>query len=151
MKTYVITVSKVFPKGHWREGEETLFPWKIFRGMKIHTIRQNYELWHKRFEKIARGEACLSIRSWESSPYRSKQTELLRLTHENGIGIEKLEWDPGIIINGNRQKGDVLKIAAEMANNDGLDILDMESWFRNAHSPLVIIHFTKFRYTSKFY
>ena len=98
MKTYVITLSKTFPATHKRHGEPTYFRDKFSypdsKGMvskKLHTIRANYDLWAKRFQKIAAGEACLSVRQWTGAPYRSKQEELARLTREDGIGIQRLD------------------------------------------------------------
>lgn len=67
MKTYVITVSEKFPKTHLKAGQETGFIDKIINKHKIHTIRSNYALWHKRFEEIDKCKACLSVRVWEGS------------------------------------------------------------------------------------
>lgn len=100
MITYYLTLSKYFPATHKRAGQFTGFRGKLFDGLdpecddgKIHTIRVNYEFWHKRFEKIANGEACLSIRQWLGKPYAkgSSQVELVRLTREDGIGLQKLQ------------------------------------------------------------
>ena len=55
MKTFVLTVSRTFPKTHKRAGQQTWFVEKINEagmpisdeliiGKKIHTIRANYEL-----------------------------------------------------------------------------------------------------------
>ncbi len=77
MKTYVITLSKTFPKGHIRAGEPTDFTeqYEIYEEgsgriidtaeklnpRKIHTIRANYDLWAKRFEDIERGEGAAVV------------------------------------------------------------------------------------------
>lgn len=119
MKTYVITLSRKFPKGHRKEGEPTFFKEKFMFGQqcqfcppkdmntnypecdeclmkcspeKYHTIRANYELWAKRFEEVERGEACISVREWTDKPYRSPQVEIARLTKEHGIGLQKLTF-----------------------------------------------------------
>lgn len=48
--TYVITLSKIFPKTHIKSGKETSFDLKFALGLanviggKFHTIRANYEL-----------------------------------------------------------------------------------------------------------
>lgn len=145
MKTYVITVSEFFPKTHPKSGEKTNFPLAIKHLDKIHTIRANYELWKKRFEKIDKGEACLSIRVWEGKPYTSKQQEIFRYDKTHGIGLEKLE-DPENFIwakVGNK------KINWEdIGKNDGLEFRDFCDWFKNydLSQPLAIIHFTDFRY-----
>lgn len=75
MKTYVITLSKKFPATHKRHGEPTYF-WERFSSPsftrpKLHTIRANFDLWYKRFEKIVAGEACLSVREWTGARSRS--------------------------------------------------------------------------------
>ncbi|MDE6410034.1 MAG: hypothetical protein K2K81_07315 [Muribaculaceae bacterium] len=142
MKTYVIILSKVFPKGHIRQGEPTRFREKLMAGEKIHTIRTNYPLWKQRMEEVERGEACLSIRQWQDKPYRSKQIEIGKLTKENGIGIECLSLPPI------GQLCFTLDSFPELDVHDGLSRIDWLSWFENTprNQPLPIIHFTPFRY-----
>ena len=153
MKTYVLTLSEVFPKSHVRAGEPTGFRENIFK-TKIHTIRANFDFWRKRFEKIERGEAELAIRQWVGKPYGkgSTQRELFRLTREDGIGIQKLKLSSdaldGNSLNCFKANGKTLYLLETLANNDGLTIDDWREWFKgyNLTNPLVIIHFTKFRY-----
>jgi hypothetical protein len=161
MKTYVITLSQVFPSTHARAGEPTFFRDKLHAAItgneeywrKVHTIRANYELWKKRFEKIEKGEACLSIRQWEGKPYRSKQVELMRLTRENGIGIQTLQFAKDTY-NGRLGlfacliDGVCLPSLRILAENDGLSLEDWAAWFKDYElsKPMAIIHFTKFRY-----
>lgn len=78
MKTYVITLSQVFPTWHKRAGEPTKFraaflsgqtcskckkrnhamcTSECFSGLKIHTIRANYPLWLKRITEVQQGKA----------------------------------------------------------------------------------------------
>ena len=154
MITYVLTLSHSFPANHARHGEPTYFREKFLGtpGMlrKLHTIRANYTLWAKRFEKIAAGDACLSVREWMGAPYRSKQREIARLTKDDGVGLQQLTCletnayciYPCVGIE-NRNIDKVL-----VATNDGLSLNDWRQWFKNYdHSkPLAIIHFTKFRY-----
>lgn len=164
MKTYVITLSQVFPADHPKAGKRTHFAAKVQDTLndkpntdkidpdyKRHTIRANYPLWAKRFEQIERGEACLSIRQWTGKPYRSKQEEIARLTKEDGIGLQKLEFAPcyGIIgaaavIEGANKF--ISKIT--LAYNDGLTHDDWLDWFKSydLSKPMAIIHFTNFRY-----
>ena len=175
MKTYVITLSQHFPATHPRKGEPTFFKHQLInalkmdkedvpiygvphRGMpnerlgrKLHTIRANYPLWKKRFEQINRGEACLSIRQWTGKPYASKQVEIARLTIEDGIGLQKLEFVPcygiigaTVVIDG----ADKFMSKITLANNDGLTHDDWLDWFKDydLSQPMAIIHFTKFRY-----
>lgn len=157
MKTFVLTVSRIFPKYHKRAGQQTWFVEKInearmpisdepIMGKKIHTIRANYELWKKRFQKIEAGEACLSLRFWSGKPYRSKQVEFLRLTREDGIGIQKItmrrEELPDRILYGAQvlEEGDswnplltgknITRTPVDMyARNDGLTPEDFIAWF----------------------
>lgn len=168
MKTYVITLSKRFPAGHNRAGDLTFFhealsnalhnteatltvddtddtSIKIY-GRKIHTIRANYPLWDKRIAEVERGEACLSIRQWTGKPYHSKQVEIARLTKEDGVGIQRLEFVNGKL--GMPRIGIVYQRKNEIALNDGLSFEDWENWFKNYDlaQPMAIIHFTKFRY-----
>lgn len=171
MDTYVLTLSQTFPVKHPKAGLPTYFKTKLENThvvefdpngksvpdgqpqLKRHTIRANYELWRKRFDKIERGEACLSIRQWTGKPYASKQIEIARLTKDDGIGLQKMEflkYQEGFT-------GDGIWIAGHtfpshqrewIANNDGLTLRDWEAWFKDYDKtkPLAIIHFTKFRY-----
>jgi len=128
----------------------TCFEEKL-RAYKLHTIRANYDLWAKRFQKIAAGEACLSIRQWVGKPYGkgSTQREIARLTREDGIGIQKLRveklWGCDRLLIG-RLGYEVASI--DLANNDGLSLNDWREWFKgyDLTKPMAIIHFTPFRY-----
>lgn len=122
MKTYVLTLSKAFPKKHSNRIYPTYFKERFLLGqgcpdcvipqdlsgenisncnscvracflVKLHTIRANYPLWEKRIKEIQTGNAVLSIRQWSGKPYRSKQVEIARLTAEDGVGIQKLSFD----------------------------------------------------------
>lgn len=155
MKTYVITLSQVFPVTHPRHGEPTGFDHKFLavvagwddHWLKIHTIRDNYELWRKRFEQIERGEACISIRQWMGKPYNSKQREIARLTKEDGIGLQRLEFYNGCLQQPILSSGMTIR-AESIAQNDGLLFEDWKDWFKSCDlsKPLAIIHFTNFRY-----
>lgn len=152
MKTYVITLSQVFPVTHKRAGERTGFKEKFFNGLdkerddgKLHTIRANYGLWRKRFNEIEEGKACLSVRQWSGKPYRSKQVELTRLTREDSIGIQEV-----MLKNGDAYfpfEGRHYTISS-IAKNDGLSFADWLEWFKSydLSKPLAVIHFTHFRY-----
>lgn len=167
MKTYVIILSKVFPKVHSQAGYSTYFYDKFFLGQnckgckgkeadcvfcygeqpKLHTIRANYPLWKARFEEIEAGKARLSIRQWTGKPYRSKQEEIASLTASDGIGIQMLSFAPYYtltvpFVDSRRITPDVI------AANDGLTNADWREWFMHYDltQPLAIIHFTKFRY-----
>ena len=168
MKTYVLTLSKTFPAKHPRKGEPTFFKDKIHAAIthndeywnKLHTIRSNYELWSKRFEQIESGNAVLSIRCWTGKPYHSKQMEICKLTNEDGIGLQRLQFIPLNNDLGNfitsidfrcHRMPEALNLAHELASNDGLTFADWKEWIfgsikYNISKPLAIIHFTKFRY-----
>lgn len=161
MKTYVITLSKRFMKGHPKEGEPTDFKNKFFEHQKIHTIRCNYKLWKKRIEEVQRGEAKLSIRQWSGKPYASKQEIITELTAKDGVGIERLDMrftqdgSPVCVIN-NKWGVRMLKNFSNanmhtLAQNDGLSYEDWLSWFNPKRKSMseksyAIIHFTNFRY-----
>lgn len=145
MKTYVLTVSEKFPKTHPKAGDPTNFPLSIKHYDKIHTIRGNYDLWEKRFEKINVGEAVLSVRVWEGKPYKSKQQEIFRYDYRRKIGIEKVTFRDYLYdINVNGASVDV----DDLAKNDGLSYSDFEHWFKgyDFSKPMAVIHFTDFRY-----
>lgn len=145
---YRLSISTKFPATHPRKGGETLFMDKIFSALgheifkifipKIHTIRANFELWQKRFEKINKGEAVLELYYWSGKPYNSKCVTICQLGKDDGIGLQR------III----PLMENLTAIKELAKNDGLSIDDFEAWFKNydLSEPMVIIHFTKFRY-----
>lgn len=151
MKTYVITLSRRFPKTHARAGEPTEFAEK-FRDTKLHTIRANYDLWSKRIAEIGQGKACLSVRQWTGAPYRSKQVEIARLSKDDGVGIQKLEFYPncdGKFTLGNFSiDGYFIFDTEALAKNDGLSLEDWMEWFKGYDlcRPLAIIQFTWFRY-----
>lgn len=160
MITYCLTLSKVFPKNHIRNGEQTNFE-EAFRGgqiineggkcnyrhPKLHTIRANYDFWARRFKKIEAGKACLSIRQWTGKPYCSKQVEITRLTRENGIGMQKF-WVVGCSVKHPMFVDTHPVDCRVLANNDGLCETDWRNWFAkyDLTGPLALIHFTKFRY-----
>lgn len=170
MKTYVLTLSQVFPVTHHRKGEQTDFRTKFLSGQyakeagtlgigvdekrKLHTIRANYPLWRERFNQIARGEACLSIRQWTGKPYCSKQIEIARLTAEDGIGVERLVFTKGHELGEWAVHNDedwCKHVKPErLAMNDGLSLKDWTEWFNNPaydkSQPFAVIQFTNFRY-----
>lgn len=164
MKTYVLTVSRTFPKTHKRAGQQTWFVEKInearmpisdepIMGKKIHTIRANYDLWKKRIDEVNAGNAILSLRYWTGKPYNSKQQEFLQLTNDDGISVQKLSFFESDIycpyvygLNGS--SNEPVDDVRDIAKNDGLSIDDFEAWFKgyDISKPMAIIHFSKFRY-----
>ena len=162
MNTYILILSRTFPAKHQRKGEQTNFDYQLLNavlrehnmsigfpkyGMKLHTIRSNYALWSKRFKQIEAGKACLSIRYWIGKPYHSKQMEICKLTKEDGIGLQKLEFYNGCLQQPILSSGITIK-AELIAKNDGLSFESWQEWFRKSDisKPLAVIQFTKFRY-----
>ena len=160
IKTYVITLSAVFPKSHTKDGRNTFFKEAITNGIegdhekyeyqhfKIHTVRNNYELWKRRIDEVNAGKAIISIRQWTGKPYRSKQTEIMQL---NKVGIEKLRSMDDNFAYSVSDKGNVLPIPLDLLSiNDGLELSDFKEWFKGSEptpgNPMAIIHFTDFRY-----
>lgn len=154
-------LSQFFPADHPKAGIPTGFQHKLQAALngwsdhafaKLHTIRANYPLWKKRFEKIERGEACLSIRQWIGKPYASKQVEIACLTKEDGIGLQKFEVYANYagINNWQHFKIDDRSCLSinDIPNKDGLAREDWIDWFKNydLSKPMAIIQFTKFRY-----
>ena len=162
MKTYVLTVSRNFPKTHKRAGEPTRFKEQLTNGLaqlngedcKIHTIRSNYPLWAKRISEIKDGKAILSIRYWSGKPYNSKQVEICQLDKNSGIGVQELVLKPNCILSGSVELFSIdsnfhnpLNLGL-LSKNDGLSFEDFKEWFRkyDLSQPMAIIHFTRFRY-----
>ena len=160
MKTYYLTLSKVFPATHRRAGEQTNFEAafhagqvshlgseRIYRYPKLHTIRAKYEFWEKRFVRLGKGEACLAIRQWTGTPYRGRQLEIARLTREDGIGLQRMSVIGCTTIHPIYIDGHSVKVST-LAHNDGLDETDWRNWFEgyDLTEPMAVIQFTNFRY-----
>lgn len=182
MKTFVLTISRVFPATHTRKGEQTDFKNKILKAVrknvcnsrygeigsscngcdgrylfqdycleipKLHTIRANYELWKNRIEQVQKGEAILSIRYWSSKPYHKDengigQVEICQLDKDSGVSFQELFNLPShLYIDGREPVSE-----NTLAKNDGLSLEDFKEWFKgyDISKPMIIIHFTSFRY-----
>lgn len=157
MKTFVLTVSRVFPKTHKRSGESTFFIEKIKAAIegttilnfsKRHTIRANYDLWKKRINQVNEGKAVLSLRYWTGSPYNykrdgSKQKEFLQLK-KGECSVQEIDYSNFVFapIDGKIFNWE------DIAKNDGLSFEDFCEWFKDydSHKTMAIIHFTEFRY-----
>ena len=142
MKTYVLMLSREFPKTHPRAGESTDFKTKKEEGVKKHTIRGNAELWEHRAEEINAGRAVLSVRQWSGKPYEPVGTQRVTLDF-------RAPWDKFI---GVRQpSGDShYPTFLDVAQNDGLSADDFVDWFMKTRKKNVmngvILHFTDLRY-----
>ena len=157
MKTYPITLSKVFPSKHQQHGNPTNFMQLYEDGEKIHTIRANYPLWKERFESIKNGDACLSLRQWSGKPYASKQELICNLYSTDGIGLQQLVFSDGDITMPrvvqdvdlfNPEPKFIPVELYDLAASDGLSIENWLAWFKgyDLSKSMAIIHFTKFRY-----
>jgi hypothetical protein len=154
MKTLVITLSKTFPKQHPKAGQPTGFADKI-QISKLHTCRQNVEYWSEKIDKLKADGGVLSIRQWSGTPRRSPQETIVDIPAEN-IGYSLIEWflyyHPDYIrcweMENGRKKSYKYINLEELASNDGLSVDDFKSWFKDYDltKPLIMIHFTKFRY-----
>ncbi len=109
-------------------------------------------MWRENFDEIDNGDACLSVRHWSGLPYRSKQVEFVRLTRDDGIGLQKLKFEKdesgrrSIMLN--IIDGKYASAIQTVARNDGLSFEDFMEWFKDydLNKPMAIIHFTPFRY-----
>lgn len=149
MKTYPLIISEWFPQSHPRAGEPTRFFLAVHSGKKKHTIRNNPEWWQPRIEKVAAGEALLSLRQWSGIPYRSKQRKVWNVAKYHCPGIEYIKRSHTIgefIISDGT--GFSAFPAREIAKNDGLEVEDFLDWFQDwpVGEWKVIIHFSIFRY-----
>lgn len=156
---YRLGISVKFPATHPRKGEPTGFISKILCGIKqsdlsdivepkIHTIRKNYPLWQKRFEKIEKGEAVLELYYWSGKPYNSKCVTICQLSKEDKIGIQELNFKYKTIYYPLIDNSMLTESFDTISKNDGLSHEDFIDWFKNydLSEPMAIIHFTKFRY-----
>lgn len=154
---YRLGVSRTFPTTHKRKAEYTGFVDSIYFGNKIHTIRSNYELWSKRMEKVKQGLAVIELFYWEGKPYNSKQIVFATLDKDSGCGVQWLNFNYKtdgnsiafpFVNTGEFGCHNNLINVVDLAKNDGLTFQDFKEWFRkyDLSSPLVIIHFGKFRY-----
>lgn len=144
-------ISRVFPAYHPRKGDRTYFREKILckdltaeefmripaGPQKITTIRENYDLWARRAQKINKGEAILSLRQWSGKPYASKQVEFLSLEK---VGLQYIAMTKNNCYVDEHHKDIQL-----LAKNDGLSTDDFRAWFKKDFVG-VILHFTDFKY-----
>src|SRR5690606_24794514 len=133
LKTYVLTVSQVFPSYHPQKGQQTNFPRSILGLLKLHTIRQNYELWKKRIDEVNAGKAILSVRYWDGKPYKDKQKEFQQFDKDSGIDVQRL--DRMCFINNtafvDETGSNYTPVMLDtLADNDGLSLQQFKDWFR---------------------
>lgn len=167
MKPIVIIVSRQFQTKHPRKGQPTDFADKIRNAiavmnkrkqlsnnepptaLKLHTLRGDLQKWTKYFELINAGTHYLSIRVWAGRPRQSAQVEVLRLTKDNMIGLQRLDFvfdktGKSFTVMVDRKVIPVDKLA----NNDGLSLNDWLAWMKDEDltQPMAVVQFTSFRY-----
>lgn len=167
MKPIVVIVSRQFQTKHPRKGQSTDFSTKILNAvavmngrkrltgsepptaLKLHTLRGDLQKWTKYFELIKAGTHYLSIREWAGRPRQSAQVEVLRLTKDNLIGLQRLDFvfdktGKSFTVMVDRKVIPVDKLA----NNDGLSLNDWLAWMKdeNLTQPMAVVQFTQFRY-----
>ena len=165
IKTYRMSISRVFPAKHPRAGEKTYFYAQIQNALfpgtemsmkdgmakKLHTIRENYELWKKRIDEVNTGNAVLVLYEWADKPFRSKTRELFIFDKDSGISVQKITLgfidDIASVEEVENEKANYYNINI-IAENDGLSEQDFRDWFKgyDLSAPKAIIQFTKFRY-----
>ncbi len=166
LKTYRLSISRVFPATHQKRGEETNFKEKIQFSLmdigkkpkvygdykiKMHTCRAGYDLWKKRIDEVNAGKAVLIVFEWSGKPYRSRQADLFRFDKDSGIGVQQLVFQQGnidfprVIRNDNTI---VSLMQSDLAKSDGLSLQDFKDWFKknDLNKHMAIIQFTNFRY-----
>lgn len=153
VKTYVVIISEQFPKTHISAGQPTEFEKGIRTGCKIHTIRNNVELWAKRITEVAEGRAILCVRKWSGKPYASKQVKLFQFGKDDGVGLQvatPLNDGCAFVRSLNSSEPGQYISLTRLADNDGLNRANFDDWFKGWSSgDKAIIHFTSWRYTEK--
>ncbi len=153
-KQVLIILSKLFPLYHKRKGQETHFAESLKSGMKIHTIRANYDRWKHNLDKVIDGGFRLSIREWSGRSYNSRQNEIMSVSGGQ-VGYQRISmtYDPmsdelKVVIDGRR-----LTDIERLANNDGLSLEDFKQFLFGATKSTekqlfqgIIIHLTEYRY-----
>ena len=117
--------------------------------LKLHTLRGDLQKWTKYFELIKAGTHYLSVREWAGRPRQSAQVEVLRLTKDNLIGLQRLDFvfdktGKSFTVMVDRKVIPVDKLA----NNDGLSLNDWLAWMKDEDltQPMAVVQFTQFRY-----
>lgn len=152
-KKVILTLSRVFPKSHSKDGINTLFAVKLLSGRKLHTIRKNDKgLWDKKVADINAGKKMLCVREWTGRPYNSEQADIKSFVQ---VGLQKITMTYGTHDEVPQVWIDGKKVPLEtVAQNDGLDVPDFIEWFfgtnlyKNDNNVFegIVLHFTDFRY-----
>lgn len=140
-------MSTKFVTNHSKAGKYTRFIAKIEDGIKLHTIRGNYEHWKKCEEQINSGKMVLSIRIWTGRPYGSPMFEVKRMEHLHVQRFDASKGEDGAwhwYVDGKEQPASLL------AKNDGLPVDDWQEWMllgnKNGIEAGAILQLTDFKY-----
>lgn len=153
VKRYRLSVSRIFPTTHPRNGDSTGFREKIYnaifekegdwstapgpvshyvfepdfsiREQKLHTIRSNYELWAKRMAEVQEGKAVIELFFWSGSPYNSK--------HDNSkqVVFATLDKDSACGVQIISDFGEITAIARNSFNDTKAPIVRLEDIAKN--------------------
>ena len=156
--TKVRTFSRVFPKGHPREGQETFFVEKIWKWYYNHYKGDIRDLlwYNEQFDNLYGVDAIKNIhkykakkhtirggkhfkagdvfspRVWHDKPYRSKQLEIMPNTEIKRVYDFKIEVEGDYIclLIDNGTMVTQLEALETLAQNDGLSLQDFKDWFK---------------------
>jgi len=134
-----IMLSKVFLKGHPREGELTEFRKKMYASLYIRELRNGliYKIkpvrevnFTPKSHTIRAGHRWkvgdfFSPREWSGTPYRSKQTVLFDDIEIKKVWDVKITADFRIFVGGD----EIINHIQDLARNDGLSLHDFMFWF----------------------
>jgi hypothetical protein len=128
------------------------FQGPIIQGLKIHTLRQNYDFWKKRIDKCEK----LELRYWSGKPYCSPQKHIRTLNRYNAnFGVQKICKKTDGIYPGSpfslylvkNEEYLVQLLLGVVAKNDGLTEAEFVTWFEDyPDGDMACIQFTGFRY-----
>jgi len=162
-------VSRTYPTYHPRKKQPTYFIEKIQLSLdllvempgdllidldpKIHTFRDNFQLWKNRIDEVLAGNAVIVLKYHTLGRYvkGNKQIEFARLDKYSGVGIEEVKFEWNNITYPVLTKDYLTNITiTQIAENDGLQVHDFMNWFEkgdyNLKETFACIHFTSFRY-----
>lgn len=154
MKVVVILSKDIFAAGK-KTATPSGFAEKVRNGSKKHTVRSNYQYWHKKIATLKEKGGVLCLRQWSGKPYRSPQETIIEVPAEM-VGVQPLVIKRAIsgIKEYYEAEIDGINVDIEVvAKNDGLDWETFMDWFlpifdREGKNEitLAIIHFAASRY-----
>ncbi|HTJ52578.1 MAG TPA: hypothetical protein VL443_24150 [Cyclobacteriaceae bacterium] len=145
----VITFSQKFPSYHPRKGESTLFIEKIYAGLadiipdfKIPNNANDFWDWHEYYSAVPKYHTIraghrwkegdwFSPRIWSGRPYNSKQIILAPDIQLKKVWDFDISGEEGKTYIDGRSLTDRNLYIHEIANNDGLEVIDFKNWFKH--------------------